>query len=151
MNKENCALKLVDELILYYDAQSKKHQATKNGNFLDFTVILNGHFRNVMSKSPCIFWQNSIPHFNVCKSMLLSDLGFNYTHSMSVQKGRNTRNGDVRDLEQVDKYIFVDRENLWILMLENYFLCNLRKIHWHHLPARWVTIFWVMCGIHLTS
>ena len=26
MNKENCALKLVDETILYYDARSKKHQ-----------------------------------------------------------------------------------------------------------------------------
>ena len=26
MNKENCALKLVDEIILYYDARSKKHQ-----------------------------------------------------------------------------------------------------------------------------
>ena len=26
INKENCALKLVDEIILYYDAQSKKHQ-----------------------------------------------------------------------------------------------------------------------------
>ena len=25
MNKENCALKLVDEIILYYDARSKKH------------------------------------------------------------------------------------------------------------------------------
>ena len=24
MNKENCALKLVDEIILYYDARSKK-------------------------------------------------------------------------------------------------------------------------------
>ena len=29
MNKENCALKLVDEIILYYDARSKKHQITK--------------------------------------------------------------------------------------------------------------------------
>ena len=30
MNKENCALKLVDEIILYYDARSEKHQrATK--------------------------------------------------------------------------------------------------------------------------
>ena len=28
MNKENCALKLVDEIILYYDARSKKHQMT---------------------------------------------------------------------------------------------------------------------------
>jgi len=25
MNKENCALKLVDEIILYYDARSKKN------------------------------------------------------------------------------------------------------------------------------
>ena len=28
MNKENCALKVVDEIILYYDARSKKHQNT---------------------------------------------------------------------------------------------------------------------------
>ena len=28
MNKENCALKLVDEITLYYDARSKKHQST---------------------------------------------------------------------------------------------------------------------------
>ena len=27
-NTENCALKLVDEIILYYDARSKKHQIT---------------------------------------------------------------------------------------------------------------------------
>ena len=26
MDKENCALKLVNEIILYYDARSKKHQ-----------------------------------------------------------------------------------------------------------------------------
>jgi len=26
MNKENCALKLVDEIILYYDVRSKKHK-----------------------------------------------------------------------------------------------------------------------------
>ena len=30
MNKENCALKLVDEIILYYDARSKKHQISYN-------------------------------------------------------------------------------------------------------------------------
>ena len=28
-NKENCALKLVDEIILYYEARSKKHQMTQ--------------------------------------------------------------------------------------------------------------------------
>ena len=28
MNKENCALKLVDEIILYYEARWKKHQIT---------------------------------------------------------------------------------------------------------------------------
>ena len=26
MNKENCVLKLVDEIIVYYDARSEKHQ-----------------------------------------------------------------------------------------------------------------------------
>ena len=26
MNKENCVLKLVDEIILYYDARSRKHR-----------------------------------------------------------------------------------------------------------------------------
>ena len=36
MNKENCALKLVDELILYYDAWSKKHQITCVSGFIDF-------------------------------------------------------------------------------------------------------------------
>ena len=27
MNKENCALKLADKIILYYDVRSKKHQS----------------------------------------------------------------------------------------------------------------------------
>ena len=34
MNKENCALKLVDEVILYYDALSKK---TSN---YEFTLLI---------------------------------------------------------------------------------------------------------------
>ena len=29
INKENCALKLVDEIILYYDERSKKHKQIK--------------------------------------------------------------------------------------------------------------------------
>ena len=37
MNKENCALKLVDEIILYYDARSKKHQIYAHK---DFTLCL---------------------------------------------------------------------------------------------------------------
>jgi len=32
MNKENCPLKLVDEIILYYDARSKKHQIPEDFN-----------------------------------------------------------------------------------------------------------------------
>ena len=35
MNKENCALKLVDEIILYYDARSKKHQIYKDGRIIN--------------------------------------------------------------------------------------------------------------------
>ena len=34
MNKENCVLKLVDEIILYCDARSKKHQ-----NLIYFVVM----------------------------------------------------------------------------------------------------------------
>ena len=34
MNKENRALKLVDEIILYYDARSKKHKIYLFGNCL---------------------------------------------------------------------------------------------------------------------
>ena len=37
MNKETCALKLVDEIILYYDARSNKHQTT----LTSCRVILN--------------------------------------------------------------------------------------------------------------
>ena len=39
MNKENCALKLVDEIILYYDARSKKHQI-----YFYCYVVLNSLF-----------------------------------------------------------------------------------------------------------
>ena len=34
MNKENCALKLVDEIILYYDARSKKHQSNASSSYI---------------------------------------------------------------------------------------------------------------------
>ena len=40
MNKENCTLKLVDEIILYYDARSKKHQITKENLMLTFLGAL---------------------------------------------------------------------------------------------------------------
>ena len=36
MNKENYALKLVDEIILYYDARSKKHQNTSFKLYYNF-------------------------------------------------------------------------------------------------------------------
>ena len=39
MNKENCALKLVDEIILYYDARSKKHQIIFFSIFCVINVI----------------------------------------------------------------------------------------------------------------
>ena len=43
MNKENCALKLVDEIILYYDARSKK-TSNYNAGSLDFTA--NAFFKD---------------------------------------------------------------------------------------------------------
>ena len=43
MNKENCALKLVDEIILYYDARSKKRQINSlvvYCNFDEYRMVL---------------------------------------------------------------------------------------------------------------
>ena len=34
MNKETCALKLDDEIILYYDARSKEHQTPRLVDYL---------------------------------------------------------------------------------------------------------------------
>ena len=39
-NKENCTLKLVDEIILYYDARSKKHQILWVLLFLGLNVFM---------------------------------------------------------------------------------------------------------------
>ena len=41
MNKENCSLKLVHEIILYYDARSKKHQITYRLSHLAIQVPHN--------------------------------------------------------------------------------------------------------------
>ena len=49
MNKDNCALKLVDEVILYYDAQSKKYQkqpciiSKVSQNLLRIYILPDGH------------------------------------------------------------------------------------------------------------
>ena len=45
MNKENCALKLVDEIILYYDARSKKHQ-TQNMSLEAILILYTESFTN---------------------------------------------------------------------------------------------------------
>ena len=37
MNKENFALKLVDEIILYYDARLKEHQTTNKVRYFNYT------------------------------------------------------------------------------------------------------------------
>ena len=38
----NCALKLVEEIILYYDARSKKHQIELNLFFMDVSTEEEG-------------------------------------------------------------------------------------------------------------
>ena len=48
-NKENCALKLVDEIILYYDARSKKHQMfVKVGK-----PVIAPSLRRIIEWTPC--------------------------------------------------------------------------------------------------
>ena len=48
MNKENCALKLVDEIILYYDTRSKKTSNSKIYLIIDFA----GYFPTQNLHSP---------------------------------------------------------------------------------------------------
>ena len=56
MNKENCALKLVDEIILYYDARSKKHQLSTRWYANLLNVYLN--YISVMA----LFHQPTLMH-----------------------------------------------------------------------------------------
>jgi len=50
MNKENCAIKLVDDIILYYDARSKKHQSTIFVLFFYILVYIERAFVRVNGK-----------------------------------------------------------------------------------------------------
>ena len=47
MNKENCALKLVDEITLYYDARSKKHQIRYNSSHV-LIMCLIGVWQHIL-------------------------------------------------------------------------------------------------------
>ena len=60
MNKENCALKLVDEIILYYDARSKKHQRKLCSLLLCCTDVLCNHVIVLILESCFIY------HSNIC-------------------------------------------------------------------------------------
>ena len=55
MNKENCALKLVNEIILYYDARSKKHQIFE----LNFALKLIIYLQKIFVCSLKYFLKNS--------------------------------------------------------------------------------------------
>ena len=54
MNKENCALKLVDEIILCYDARSKKHQID-NANLGALAWLRKAPIIFVMFFRPSVF------------------------------------------------------------------------------------------------
>ena len=59
MNKENCALKLVDEIILYYDARSKKHQ------IIEYIVVfgLNDILVKITVNTVAILYTLAVPSF----------------------------------------------------------------------------------------
>ena len=68
MNKENCALKLVDEIILYYDARSKKHKKTSNS--VHFFVSQKGsvHHGTLQTQTGVILTETFL--------LLQKDIGF---------------------------------------------------------------------------
>jgi len=60
LNKENCALKLVDEIILYYDAWSKKHKMQFFKYFFDvYTVTLCRYKARCSSGNRTVSWYGS--------------------------------------------------------------------------------------------
>ena len=50
MNKENYALKLVDEIILYHDARSKKHQIAERNFCKDLDVAQTRQYGGTASR-----------------------------------------------------------------------------------------------------
>ena len=55
-----CALKLVEEIILYYDARSKKHQIKVSSSVRLFVKLLQATITCVMPVHPPA-WNNSAP------------------------------------------------------------------------------------------
>ena len=40
----NCAIKLVEEIVLYYDARSKKHQSTLRHIMSHYITVASAHY-----------------------------------------------------------------------------------------------------------
>ena len=88
MNKENCALKLVDEIILYYDARSKKTSNREVGRAKDLSAPPVYRF---------VLWTwtlHLLPSYNFTLNILLITASFEFNrikilihcHSASVLK-----------------------------------------------------------------
>ena len=72
MNKENCALKLVDEVILYYYARSKKSQISKKRNCMSAMCLCSATDRHIgsdwvwkSSKTTEILLKKTVFHTNL--------------------------------------------------------------------------------------
>ena len=75
MNEENCALKLVHEIILYYDARSEKHKKKKSLWYVVPNTLLVGDV--MMEDRPATYW---VQHNTSCS-----------VHSNAPEDGRNCR------------------------------------------------------------
>ena len=69
MNKENCALKLVDEIILYYDARSIKHQTRLTSQYEKKLIHIHLFMSIVLRVSICMS-QNIQANFHTNDSLL---------------------------------------------------------------------------------
>ena len=64
----NCALKLVEEIILYYDARSKKHQIVNYSLIFLYTTVIN-ILTNNFSKEQCTLPEDDL-RIETCRSIL---------------------------------------------------------------------------------
>jgi len=75
MNKENCALELVHEIILYYDARSEKHK--KNNTY----VVMDGLCITALFARPAL-----TIHFSILPTE------HNHLHSQNKQRLSSHKN-----------------------------------------------------------
>jgi len=121
MNKGNCALKLVDEKILYYDARSKKYQkfflsSESEGRKLAYFQLFWGAI------SPFVYYyqinfKKSVIHNIQYKVQHLSSLVATHKTNISMHSLQSAFIGRIK-IQEIVPSSFATTELVWFLLAE---------------------------------